>query len=198
MKLIRIFMMNKLSIILTLFFLNIVSLKADDIKDFEIEGMSIGSSLLDYYTVDEINQNIDPNIYKDKDGKFKLVGFYGKFGEYDGMQFAFKSSDPKFLIYGINAGIFYSDINECFEQKKSISSEISKLFKEVESYFDNKQIHPADKTNKSYVLTDAFFLKTGSVSVKCFDWSEEITKNYGWGDNLRVGVKLKEYNDWLK
>ena len=78
MKLIRIFMMNKLSIILTLFFLNIVSLKADDIKDFEIEGMSIGSSLLDYYTVDEINQNIDPNIYKDKDGKFKLVGFYGK------------------------------------------------------------------------------------------------------------------------
>ena len=50
--------------------------------------MSIGSSLLDYYTVDEINQNIDPNIYKDKDGKFKLVGFYGKFGEYDGMQFA--------------------------------------------------------------------------------------------------------------
>ena len=27
--------------------------KADDISDFQIEGMSIGDSLLDYYTEDE-------------------------------------------------------------------------------------------------------------------------------------------------
>ena len=32
--------------------------KADDIKDFEIEGMSIGDSLLDYFSKDEIEKNI--------------------------------------------------------------------------------------------------------------------------------------------
>ena len=31
--------------------------KADDIRDFEIERMSIGDSLLDYMTIDEIKQN---------------------------------------------------------------------------------------------------------------------------------------------
>jgi len=171
--------------------------KADDVKDFEIEGFSIGDSLLKFYSIDEIKENIDPNIYKEKDGKFKLVGFYGKFGEYDGMQFAFKSNDKNFLIYGINAGIFYTNINDCLDKKDSISKEISKLFTDADTYLNEKDIHPADKTKKSYVVTDAFFLKEGSFSVKCFDWSDEITKNYGWSDNLRVGIKLKEYNDWL-
>ncbi len=32
---------------------------ADDISDFQIEGMSIGDSLLDYMTVEEINNEID-------------------------------------------------------------------------------------------------------------------------------------------
>ena len=31
--------------------------KADDIRDFEIEGMSIGDSLLDYFTEDIILNN---------------------------------------------------------------------------------------------------------------------------------------------
>ena len=109
----------------------------------------------------------------------------------------FVVNDKNFLIYGINAGIFYTNINDCLDKKDSISKEISKLFTDADTYLNEKDIHPADKTKKSYVVTDAFFLKEGSFSVKCFDWSDEITKNYGWSDNLRVGIKLKEYNDWL-
>ena len=41
--------------------------KADDIKDFEIEGMSIGDSLLDYMTINEIEQNIIRNKDTDTD-----------------------------------------------------------------------------------------------------------------------------------
>ena len=33
--------------------------KADDIRDFQIEGMSVGDSLLDYFSKDEIEKNID-------------------------------------------------------------------------------------------------------------------------------------------
>ena len=32
--------------------------KADDIRDFQIEGISIGSSLIDYFTKNEINKEI--------------------------------------------------------------------------------------------------------------------------------------------
>ncbi len=171
--------------------------KADDIRDFEIHGISIGDSLLDYYSADEIYENIDPNVFKNKDGKFKLTGFYGKFGEYDGLQFSFKSNDKQFIIYGINGGIFFSDIEECNIKRKLIRNELSLLFKEARTNYDVRSSHPSDSTGKSYVVSDAFFLNLGSASVKCFNWSNEISEKYGWSDNLRVGVKSKEYNEWL-
>tara|TARA_Y100000590_G_scaffold98153_1_gene111700 strand:+ start:4778 stop:5353 length:576 start_codon:yes stop_codon:yes gene_type:complete len=173
-------------------------IKADDIKDFEIEGISIGDSLLNFYSINEIKKNIDKNIYKDTDGKFKLVGFYGNFGQFDGMQFAFKSSDKKFIIYGINGGIFFSNFNDCKKELKTITKEISFLFENAEKSIDTKTIHPADKSRKSYAIADIFFIDSGSVSVRCTNWSDEITKKYGWSDNLRISVKTKEYNNWLE
>ena len=171
--------------------------KADDIRDFEIEGMSVGDSLLNFYSQNQIKENIDPNALKDTDGKFKTTGFYGSFNEFDGMQFTFKPSDKKYIIYGISAGIFYSNIQQCEKKLKSISKELSSLFSNSEIFLDTKQSHPADKTGGSTATADIFMLKTGSASVRCTDWSDEITSSYGWSDNLRVGVKLKEYNDWL-
>jgi len=38
---------------------------ADDIRDFQIEGMSVGDSLLNYYSEEEINNSTDES-YKDK------------------------------------------------------------------------------------------------------------------------------------
>ena len=42
-----------LSLLIIIFSLQSLT-KADDIRDFEIEGMSIGDSLLDYYSEDVI------------------------------------------------------------------------------------------------------------------------------------------------
>ena len=41
--------------------------KADDIRDFEIEGMSIGDSLLDYFSEDEIKQYKQETQYPGSD-----------------------------------------------------------------------------------------------------------------------------------
>ena len=38
--------------------------KADDIRDFEIEGMSIGDSLLDHFSKKEIKQNLMLDYYQ--------------------------------------------------------------------------------------------------------------------------------------
>ena len=49
--------------VLTLIF-SIQSLtKADDIRDFEIEGMSIGDSLLDFLSKKEINENLESAFF---------------------------------------------------------------------------------------------------------------------------------------
>ena len=41
--------------------------KGDDISDFEIEGMSIGDSLLDYFSKNEINQAKQDTQYHGSD-----------------------------------------------------------------------------------------------------------------------------------
>ena len=43
-------------------------IKADDIRDFEIEGLIIGNSLLNFFTEEEIKKN-NMNYYKKKDLK---------------------------------------------------------------------------------------------------------------------------------
>ena len=55
--------MKKLLILLfSLFFLSSPSVFADDISDFQIEGISIGDSLLNYMTEDEILKEIEISL----------------------------------------------------------------------------------------------------------------------------------------
>ena len=57
--------MKKLFIIF-IFFISFQTLsKADDIRDFEIEGMSVGDSLLDYMSINQI-KNSKRNYFNDK------------------------------------------------------------------------------------------------------------------------------------
>ena len=79
--------------------------KADDIRDFEIEGISIGDSLLDYFTEEEIKNHNQDNYYnwvKEKK-KFTIMEILGhkNFRTFDGMQFAYKKNDPNYIIYEI-------------------------------------------------------------------------------------------------
>ena len=57
--------MKKLLGILVLGLFLITPTQADDIRDLEIEGMSIGDSLLDYFSEEEIEKNI-MSYYKNK------------------------------------------------------------------------------------------------------------------------------------
>ena len=54
--------MKRLLLILILTFSFQTLTKADDIRDFEIGGMSIGDSLLKFMSVDEINNNTFKNF----------------------------------------------------------------------------------------------------------------------------------------
>ncbi|MDP7148048.1 MAG: hypothetical protein QGI90_05095 [Nitrospinaceae bacterium] len=39
----------------------VVSVKADDIRDFQIEGISLGDSLLDYFSEEKIKEKLQDN-----------------------------------------------------------------------------------------------------------------------------------------
>ena len=171
--------------------------KADDINDFEIEGFNLNVSLLNYFNKNEIDMNADRNSYTYTDKKFIRSTFSGTdYGEYDGIQITYKRNDKNYIIHSIAGGIFYSEFNDCLKQKNLVSKEISQIFKDAESSFDVRQIMPADKSEKSYSISDVFFIKNGSISARCTNWSDEMTEKYNWSDNLRVGIRTKEFNDW--
>ena len=89
--------MNKIILILFVI-LNFQSWTfADDIRDFEIEGMSIGDSLLDYFSK-KIDQE---QFFEAEQGDNKEVArFYirEKKGNYDWITISYKTSDKRYTI----------------------------------------------------------------------------------------------------
>ena len=100
--------------------------KADDITEFEIEGMSIGDSALNYFSEKEIQDN-KQNYYNDD--KFIPTEFeYLKFFKiYDAIQISYKKNDPNYEIYSIAGFLDYpNNIDRCYKKMNEISKE--KLF----------------------------------------------------------------------
>lgn len=167
---------------------------ADDISEFQIEGMSIGDSALDYFSEEEILSNEVYSEYEKEDG-FKTVEFYKTISseEYDSIVIIYKSNDKKFIIHQIKGLIFYSNnIKDCYSKKNEITEDLSVLFKDVEW------------ENTEYEDEDGFFsfstknLKSGAVKISCYDWNNKLTMEKNWHDNLRVSIETKEYTNWLE
>ena len=172
--------------------------KADDIRDFEIEGMSIGDSLLDYFSEDEIKDGIVENYYQYKSNKkFIAVEFYEFpfFETYENVQVHVKSDDKKYKIYAIDGFDFYDEnIDDCYKKQNKIDKELSKVFKDAKRKFKSKAKHPSDETGKSNVTYIVYWLKSGDhASIDCTDWSSNMKPRE---DNLSVGLVTKEFNDW--
>ena len=102
---------------------------AEDISEFQIEGMSIGDSLLNYFSEEYILEEfeIGKNEYNWTDQKFTDVYKYGEVELYDNVNFAVKRKDKKYIIYAITGQITYNNINDCLYKQKEIENDFSTL-----------------------------------------------------------------------
>ena len=167
--------------------------KGDDIKDFEIEGMSIGDSLLDYFSEDEIKNDKSKYIYP-KSNKFTLwVPKNNSYQIYDAVQIHFKTNDPKYIVYGIDGHIYYFDnIEKCYPKKKNIYKDIKKNFPNVEVSSHTGK-HSLD--DNTIVEQTIFTLDQGYVALECYDWSKNLEDKYG--DKLSLGISTNELMNWV-
>ena len=106
--------------------------KADDIRDFEIEGMSIGDSLLDYFSEEEINKKIDNEELITYPGSDKYYGMsFGNenfFKTYEFIKFHMKKNDKKFTIVSITGVIDYpNNFEDCLKTKKKLLKKLKNL-----------------------------------------------------------------------
>ena len=96
----------KLKIILLLaIFISFHSIsRANDISEFEVEGISVGNSLLDFLSKDEIQNNTLP--YFENKRKYFIVGYFNNLNKYDQIELYLKSGDKKYIIRSIIGGVF--------------------------------------------------------------------------------------------
>ena len=173
--------------------------KADDIRDFQIEGMSIGDSALDYFSEEEIKKGIRYDYYKD-DLYYESQIDNKNFSNYDGVSVIFFSSDKNYIIQGVGAHKFM-DSKKCLVERNEIKKVMDEIWPNaVSDKYTN--IHRADKSGNSkyhhilYELRDGKKV-IGNAIIECLDWSSKITNTKGWTDNLNLRITTDELEIWM-
>ena len=174
--------------------------KADDIRDFQIEGISIGDSLIDYFTKKEINKEKKYRIKYPNSNKFTAITFieYSKFKIYDSVQVNVKTNDKNYIIYSISGiNYFKNKIDDCKKQKNLIFNELKDLFPAA-SIVNKTTKHAYDKSGKSTIHSSLFDMEDGSVvRVECYDWSKKMFNKNDLDDQLVVSILSEDFSYFL-
>jgi hypothetical protein len=187
-----------LILILTLSFQSLT--KADDIRDFEIEGISVGDSLLDFLDKLDLTKKIieeyPKNIYPGSE-KFYGLRINKKLGEYDNFGVLLKKNDEKYVVYILRGKkIFDNRLIDCQNYKKKVVKSFKKLLTDVKSndYTHNYQLDGG----KSVSYITGFSLKDKSaIRVYCDNWSTITEKKKRWKDSLSVEISTAEGLHWI-
>ena len=167
--------------------------QAAGIRDFQIEGISIGDSLLDYYSIE--SQKEMSQAY-DKKTKFtSIIISDPAFQTYDQIQVTHTGTKQKILAI---EGLVHmaNNYKTCLHRKRSVIVEVENMIynkDQIEMYVQDEKKHPIDKSGKSkFQASHLNFKNGGSFRFTCYDWSKELTDKKGWNDSLSVSINSEK------
>ena len=187
--------MNKIFIIIIFFSLCFISpSQADDIKNFQIDGITVGDSLLDHYSKEEINAGLKKTNSSYTSKRFirntlrtKGNNIYNHIGVH-------YKNDGSYEIGQVAGLIFYrNNIDECYSKQKEVANEIASLFPSSKKKHNKFKYSRDEKSTFDQI---SYKLKSGDIIILCRDWSKKIEKK--WVDNLSIQIRTSEYIDWLR
>ena len=186
-----------LIIILTLSFQNFtLSAQADDIRDFQIEGMSVGDSLLSIATIMEINKAIAFNQYPNDKFIIYNLDKLKSLKNYDWMTVTAKKDDKSYILTNISGALSYEKLDDCLKLKKNIQIDIENIFIDNQKQ-DGDYASKQDKTGDSKVIGVQYYLKphpsNEAITVNCY----HMTKKSNLKRVLKVAVNSEEFAFFL-
>ena len=202
--------MKKLLAILILILTLQTPSQADDISDFHIEGISVGDSLLDYFTKENIEiEKKNENVFIYKDNKFMDIGvgpdpqqwsLVKEFDLYEDATVTIKPNDKSYEIYSITGRIFCNSIKVCKSKQKEITSELKILFGNQTGFETYKDPHPIDETGNSFVYGNRFVFEStkDEIAADIYQWSEKMKLEKGYYTNVKVDISKAEFVNFLK
>ena len=182
-------------LIISVLLLQTLSL-ADNVRYFQIEGMKIGDSALDYFSESQLEDNEQGwHNYSYKEYSTSFVP--GK-GIYNWFLVSYKNDDNNFIIEGLVAGLEKNnyDHKECNNKLDVVALNISELFKntaqeEKKSYeltADSARAFPF--IGKSSATSLSFnFLDGAKIILACYNMDKEAKKNESF---LKTVLKQKD------
>ena len=172
-----------LILILTLSFQTLT--KADDIRDFEIEGMSIGDSLLSYMNknliVNEINNKDFSYYYEDDFVSISTWEIKNNFKTYDDVGVVLKIGDNQHKIFSLEGTLYMdenSNIQKCYNKQNEIALDIKNslnLENNGDTWFVKKE--NLYKHQRSIRYIDFELSDGGAIRVTCYEIIKGVRKN---------------------
>ena len=157
--------------------------KADDIRDFQIEGMSVGNSLLDYMNdnmiITEMNNKDYSYFYNNDFVAISTWKIRDKFETYDDVGVTLKTNDKEYKIYALQGSLYMeknSDIKECYKKQNEIVNDIKNslnLNNQGRTWFVDKKSLYKHQLSVKYI---DFELNEGVVRIACFEIKKGVKK----------------------
>lgn len=180
-----------LSILVLIFSLQSLT-KADDISEFEIEGIALGDSALDYFSEEKIKLN-SKNYFRNKKYTPVQNDKLPFFEIYDFFDFRFLTGDKNYIMHSISGIINFEnkEYSECLNLSKIITNEIKGLLPntKMEDFGDDKKLSGSTGTYNQ----KTFWTEDGFISVNCYNYDDKEKAM----DHLSVTIANSEYEDFI-
>ena len=184
-------------------------IKADDVDNFEIEGLSVGESLLDYFNKEKIKEFIKhKSSYHYLNGDYVIVGITNfnqdliKLSTYSDLGVTINKSDSGYKIFSIAGQNYTHDTFEkCRNNQELIAKDIKKNLLEDnfdESIWENdKWISGGVVVGKSK-MHDFYFKDNSAFRIICYELNEDNKHIASWRIKLDVIINSKVFNEFLQ
>ena len=177
--------MKKLFIIIIIFISFQTLSKADDIRDFQIEGMSVGDSLLSYMNknliVNEINNKDFSYYYEDDFVSISTWEIKNNFKTYNDVGVVLKIGDNQHKIFSLEGTLYMdenSNIQKCYNKQNEIALDIKNslnLENNGDTWFVKKE--NLYKHQRSIRYIDFELSDGGAIRVTCYEIIKGVRKN---------------------
>ena len=172
---------------------------ADELSDFEVLGMSIGDSLLDFmpevdivYGIEKYKSSNRYSHLKEPDKFFEITVPKQEHDLYDGAEVFIKNTITKdYTIYGIRGYRYYIEgFDACIKKRNQISEILINFF-------------PGSKTGSLITedkngITDNFSIGNSEriIDVNCINLEETYRLKNNFKEGLSFVIRNKEFSDW--